>query len=259
MHRLLTSTNTKIPWIIAHRGYCADYPENTLVAFQAAADAGAAMIELDVTFSRDRRLVVIHDDTLDRTTNGKGPVQAHTMDAMKKLDAGSWFHPRFADQRLPELAEVLDLVKGRLLVNIEIKSNAYEPGHPPDAIERQVVELVQQMNLQDSILISSFNLNILQQIAAMQAAPAIAFISETPADRGTVATCTRLKAFSWHPDHRVVTAPQVDMMHAAGIKVLPWTVESRQAYLKMMDMGVDGVITNDPATARRWSRWHKIA
>ena len=242
------------PWTIAHRGYRQKYPENTLVAFQAAMAAGAQMIELDVMFSRDHKPVVIHDDTLERTTNGTGAVKDFTLEELKKLDAGSWFDPRFADQRLPDLSEVLDLADGRTRINIEIKAQAYEPRHPPDAIESQVVAMVRKKNLQDSILISSFEIDFLVQLAAMDDPPAIALLSHTPASKRIVDICAHLKLFSWHPDHRIVTRRQVHMMHAAGLRVFPYNVDTFADFKKMMDMGVEGVITDDPLAAGQWSR-----
>ena len=242
------------PWIIAHRGYRKKYPENTLAAFQAAAEAGAPMIELDVMLSRDRKVVVIHDATLERTTNRHGAVNDYTMEELKKLDAGSWFDARFADQRLPELSEVLDLANGRTRVNLEIKAQAYEHRHPQDAIEKQVVDLVKQKNLQDAVLISSFEIDILVQIASMEDPPAIALISKTPATKRIVAICKHLNVFSWHPDQRIATPHQVDMMHAAGLKVFPYNVDTFEDYQKMINMQVDGVITDDPVTADQWSR-----
>jgi glycerophosphoryl diester phosphodiesterase len=247
------------PWVTAHRGYRKKYPENTLAAFQAAVAAGAPMIELDVMFSRDRKLVVIHDATLERTTNGHGAVNDYTLEELKQLDAGSWFDAQFADQRLPELSEVLDLANGRASVNIEIKAPAYEHNHPPDAIEKQVVALVKQKKLQDSVLISSFDIDILVQIASLEDPPAIALISKTPAGKRIVEICYRLKVFSWHPDHLIVTSHQVDMMHAAGLKVFPYNVDTFEDYVKMIDMKVDGVITNDPVLAVAWSRVRKAA
>ena len=181
------------PWVIAHRGYPDKYPENTLAAFQAAVTAGVVMIELDVMFSRDRKPVIIHDDTLERTTNGHGPVNDFTLEELKQLDAGSWFDPQFADQRLPELSEVLDLVNGRTRVNIEIKAQAYEHRHPPDAIEKQVVAMVKHRKMQDSVLISSFEIDFLVQVAAMEDPPAIALISLAPASRRIVDICSPLK------------------------------------------------------------------
>ena len=211
------------------------------------------MIELDVTLSRDRKVVVIHDPKLDRTTNGKGKVADFTLAQLKQLDAGSWFDPRFADQRIPELSEVLDLVDGRIYVNIEIKSNTYEAHHPPDAIEKQIIELLRQKKLLSASLISSFEGRFLEQIALMDDAPALAFISNRAAGSKTVQTCNRLNVFSWHPNKRIVTPEVVKRMHDAGIKVLPYTVNTQKDFARMMGMQVDGVITDDPVVAGQWS------
>jgi len=259
MINIRSNNNIKPPWIIGHRGFPARCPENTLAAFEAAIAAGAVMIELDVMLSRDRKLVVIHDDTLERTTNGQGAVAELSLAELKRLDAGSWYHPRFADQRLPGLDEVLDLVNNRIYINIEIKSNAYEPHHPPDAIEVQVVDLLRQKKSVESGMISSFNAHILEQVASMQDAPVIAFISDKAADSNTVDMCTRLKTFSWHPDQAVVTRSQVKKMHAAGIKVFPYNVDTLEDYMKMAAMDVDGVITDDPVSAGEWSIAQKAA
>jgi glycerophosphoryl diester phosphodiesterase len=259
MLKLKSNNNFKTPWIIGHRGYPAKYPENTLIAFQAAIAAGATMLELDVMLSRDRKVVVIHDATLERTTNGHGAVSDFTMAELKSLDAGSWFDKGFAGQQLPELSEVLDLVDGRAYVNIEIKSNAYESHHPPDAVEKQVVELLRKKNLLDICMISSFDVNVLEQIASMEEAPAIAFISKKPASKQIVETCTRLDVFSWHPKYKIITRKQVDMMHANGIKVFPYNVDTLEDYIRVRDMKVDGVITNDPALAGYWTGIKKAA
>ena len=242
------------PWVIAHRGYSQNFPENTLVAVQAALTAGVPMVEIDVMFSRDRKLVVIHDAALERTTNGQGAVNDLTIEELKQLDAGRWFNSKYADERLPELSEVLDLIDGQARLNIEIKADAYEHHHPPDAIEKQVVDLVKQKNLQDAVLISSFEIDILVQIASMEDPPAIALISKTPATKRIVAICKHLNVFSWHPDQRIATPHQVDMMHAAGLKVFPYNVDTFEDYQKMINMQVDGVITDDPVTADQWSR-----
>ena len=253
MNKPLKEISFSSPWIIAHRGFKKNYPENTLVAFQAAMDVGVPMIELDVTLSRDRKLVVIHDETLERTTNGHGPVCDNTLEELKLLDAGSWYHSDFAGERLPELSEVLELVNGRLIINIEIKSNAYESHHPPDAIEKQVVDLVKQKKALDTVLISSFKAEILSQVSDMADRPELALISSDPADDQTIKFCRDINAFSWHPNHRIVTEDQVKKMHAAGLKVFPYTVDTFEDYSKILAMHVDGVITNDPVSARSWS------
>lgn len=252
MHRLKEQNRFQQPLIIAHRGYRAKYPENTLCAFKAALDAGATMIELDVSLSYDRKIVVIHDATLQRTTNGYGPVRGFTLKELKQLDAGSWFHSDFAGERLPELSEVLELIDGRALINIEIKSKAYEPNHPLDAIERQVMELVRQKKARDYVLISSFNIFILKQLVTLKDAPPLAWISKRPADHHTVDMCMRVNAFSWHPEHLMLTRHQVEIMHAAGIRVFPFNMETKADFKRMLSMGVDGVIMNDPAEALKW-------
>ena len=259
MKSMMEAKSFTPPWIIAHRGYKKKYPENTLVAFKAAMDAGVPMIELDVMLSRDRKLVVIHDETLERTTNGHGPVHDYTLEELKQLDAGSWFHSEFVGQRLPELGEVLELVDGRVITNIEIKSHAYEPHHPPDAIEKQIVDLVKQKKSRNLFLISSFDPNILEQISAMQDPPALALISKKPADGETLKICAQLKVFSWHPDYRVVTPNQVKKMHAAGIRVFPYNVDALRGYRQMLAMKVDGVITGDPFLAKDRSKLKKAA
>jgi glycerophosphoryl diester phosphodiesterase len=209
------------------------------------------MIELDVALSRDRKLIVIHDATLERTTNGHGPVHDYTLEELKQLDAGSWFHADFAGQRLPELGEVLELVDGRVITNIEIKSHAYEPHHPSDAIEKQVHALVKHKKAVDAVLISSFNAEILAQISEMADRPALALISSNPTDDHTIQLCEGLNAFSWHPDHRILSHQQVQLMHAAGIRVFPYNVDAPRDYRQMLAMDVDGVITGNPALAKK--------
>jgi glycerophosphoryl diester phosphodiesterase len=238
------------PLLIGHRGYPARFPENTLAAFEGAIGAGCDMIELDVTLSRDRKVVVIHDDTLDRTTTGKGPVRGRTLAEIKALDAGSWFDARFAAERVPELSQVLELTAGRCMLNIEIKESAFETGYPADAVERQVVGLVKESGALDRVLVSSFDRRILDRIAAMDTPPPIAYISDHGADKGLLEMLVAMKAFSWHPRFKVLTRDQVDLLHASGIKVFPWTINTREEAEKLLALGVDGLISNEMEVMR---------
>ncbi len=259
MNGLLKAEKFKPPWIIAHRGFRAKYPENTLIAFQAALDAGVTMIELDVTPTRDGKLVVMHDKTLDRTTNGRGPVNCYFLKELKKLDAGSWFNPVFASQHVPELEEVMELVHGRALINIEIKPNPDDDPHPSDAIERQVVELVNRKNAHDAVLISSFDRTVLEKIESLENPPALALISRDPADSSTITFCRRLNIFSWHPNHSMLSHEQVNLMHSAGIRVFPYNADTPEDVQRMFDMNVDGIISNDPLFVIDWLKHNKIA
>ena len=233
------------PLSIGHRGYPVLCPENTLASFRGAMEAGCDMIELDVTLTKDRKVVVIHDDTLDRTTNGKGPVLEQTFEEIKRLDAGSWFAPGFSAERIPELSEVMELTTGRCILNIEIKESAFEADYPADAIEHQVVKLVKTSGAMDRVIISSFDKRILERIAAMDAPPAIAYISDHGADKSVLEMLLAMKAFSWHPRFKVLTRDQVDMLHAAGLKVFPWTINTRAEAEKILALGVDGLICNE--------------
>lgn len=239
------------PWVIAHRGYRTRYPENTLVAFQAALDAGVDMIELDVMLSKDRKLVVIHDPLLDRTTNGKGPVNERTLAELKELDAGSWFDPRFKGERLPSLEEVLDLGRGRFPLNIEIKKGAYEPHGPPDAVENQVVDLVRRMGMADCVLVSSFEWRVLENVVKREKALSIALLSRHPDEDHHEEACRKLGAYSWHPSYLAVKKEHVERMHDAGIRVFPYNADTPEDIERMLSMGVDGVITSDPLLMKR--------
>jgi glycerophosphoryl diester phosphodiesterase len=216
-----------------------------MASFEGAIKAGCDMIELDVTLTKDRKVVVIHDDTLDRTTEGKGSVIDHTLEEIKRLDAGSWFDSRFSSERVPELSEVLKLTADRCLLNIEIKQSAFEADYPADAIEHQVVDLVKTAGTMDRVIISSFDKRILQRIAAMEAPPAVAFISNHGADNSVLGMLLAIKAFSWHPRFKALTRDQVDMLHAAGLKIFPWTINTRGEAERILALGVDGLICNE--------------
>jgi glycerophosphoryl diester phosphodiesterase len=237
------------PFIIAHRGCSSDYPENTLAAFAGAIDAGAHMVELDVCFSRDRHPVVMHDDTVDRTTNAAGPVNSFTMEQLGSLDAGSWFAPRFCAEAVPSLSHALDLMKGRVHVNIEIKPDCFEEQDPADAIERQVLSLVREKGMDSDVLVSSFEWQLLDRIRILDSEITLGLISDMPADDSLIYWYRRVKGFSWHPDYRILTRVQVDTLHELGARVFPYGVNGKIDIEGMLAMGVDGLILDNPHLA----------
>ncbi|MBA3029803.1 MAG: glycerophosphodiester phosphodiesterase [Desulfobacteraceae bacterium] len=236
------------PVIVGHRGFRAEYPENTLAGFSAAAEAGADMIELDVRLSADGHLMVIHDAQLDRTTDGKGFVKDQPFLQLKKLDAGFWFNPRFARERLPELEEVLDGVLARMAVNIEIK---YDPEAPAMAFEAadQVVACIRKKQAEPFTLVSCFYGGVLRRV--YQKAPDLHLgVLTYKNKKGFLNTCQELKAFSWNPDYRYLDPDELLAAKNEGLKVLPYTVNSRKDMKRLLDMGVDGFITDDPVEGR---------
>ena len=140
--------------ILAHRGYSANYPENTMIAFQEAAKMAIWGVEFDVHLTKDNQLVVIHDESIDRTSTGKGYVKDMTLEELRAFDYGSWFAPEFAGQTIPTLAETLAIFKSTpFQINIEIKSDIFEyPG-----IEALIANEIHAFNLEDRVIISSFN------------------------------------------------------------------------------------------------------
>ncbi len=151
--------------IIAHRGASGEFPENTLPAFAAAIEAGAQMCELDVQLTRDGAAVVIHDETVDRTTNGTGAVAAMSLAEIRRLDAGVKFGARFAGTRIPTLEEVLTLVRGRCALNVELKSAG---------VEREVCRLLRAHEaLSSTTIVSSFDWDALARGAAPGAGAAV--------------------------------------------------------------------------------------
>ena len=145
--------------VIAHRGASSYAPENTLAAFDLALQMGARHIELDVDMTSDGHVVVIHDDTVDRTTNGSGPVTGHTLAALRALDAGSWFGAAFAGAQIPTLDEVLARYQGRAHVHTEIK------GHTTD-LSHRTADLVRHHRMSDQVTITSFQRVRLEEVRA---------------------------------------------------------------------------------------------
>jgi glycerophosphoryl diester phosphodiesterase len=235
--------------IVAHRGFRARCPENTLSAFKAAEAAGAQAVELDVALTRDRHPAVIHDDAVDRTTNGVGPVAGFTLDELKRLDAGAWFDPAFAGERIPTLAEVFDHLGEGMGINIEIKGGAVEPDFPSDAVERQVVRLVAERAARPRVIVSSFDWPCLFRVRELDSRLNIGVLSVDSAAADALAVCRRLGAFSWHPAHENLDRTGTAQARAAGFRVLPYTVNDPGEMQRLFDLGVDGVITDDPVAA----------
>lgn len=241
------------PLIIGHRGFPALYPENTMVSFDAAVRAGVGMIELDVTLSRDEEVVVIHDDTLDRTTNGSGPVNRHTLAELRQLDAGGWFHKKFAGEKLPTLDEVLETFLNRVKINIEIKASP--AGNPSyiGKVVRKVLTAVEKKNANPRVLISSFDPDILKAVAGSSSHPALALLLEEAIGEASLMLSESLGAMSIHPDMDTLDMKSVDDARTRNLFVFPYNAESELNLRRAFEMGVDGLFVDDPMMAARYN------
>lgn len=237
-----------MPLIIAHRGASALAPENTMAAFRLARELGADGIELDVMLSADEELVVIHDDSLERTTNGEGKVADLTWAEMQPLDAGSKFNPAFAGEHLPTLSQVYEEMGGSLLIDVELKNYS----HPYNQLPNKAVALTQKFNLLDSVLFSSFNPANLSAVRKLEPKIKLGLLAES-GKSGALWRTVYGRTFpfdAFHPYFSDVNAAMVKEQHRLGRQVNPWTVDDPQELKRLQGLGVDMVICNDPARAR---------
>lgn len=223
--------------IIAHRGASALAPENTLAAFQLALDHGADGIELDVMLSGDGQLIVIHDDTVDRTTNGTGKVGEMSLPELKTLDAGG-------GEPLPTLQEVFERFGGKFLINVELKNYSSIFDRLPIA----VAEHVKAFGLTDSVLISSFNPFNLPRFH--RRVPEVKRGLLTLPGKAMTGFQRLCRFDALHPFYEDVDAALVQTEHAKGRQVNVWTVDNPTEIKRLAALGVDMIITNDPKQTR---------
>jgi len=215
--------------IIAHRGASAYEPENTLRSVRRALELGADMVEVDVHVSRDGHIVVVHDATVDRTTNGKGCVKDMTLKELKRLDAG-------LGEQIPALEEVIELVRGRAQLVIEIKV----PG-----IEERVLQTIEERALENEALITSFYHPVVKRVKELS--PYVrtgVIVASRPLKPITLVLEANSDAL--FPKHIFVDLQMVEEIHRYNLAVYPWTVNTIDQTRPLIDMGVDGIVTNKP-------------
>ncbi len=228
------------PFVLGHRGASHAAPQNTLAAFRKAADVGADGVELDVHLSRDGVPVVIHNDSVDATTDGTGLVRDMTLVQLQALDAGAHFDAAFAGERIPTLEEVLAEVGMRLLTNIELKAGQ------TSALVPAVVELVRRMGMATRVWFSSFKPYALYRARAL--APEIPCgLLYGPLNLGTLLLRPFTPHEALHPYKDMLTVRAIRRAHDHGLRVFTWTLDDPVEARKLAAWGVDGIITNEPA------------
>lgn len=241
----LVSSNRLL--IIAHRGDSRAAPENTIPAFRSAVRAGSDLVELDYVHTKEGVPVVIHDETLDRTTNArqlfggeKIPVVSKTLGELRPLDAGSWFDPEFRGTRLPTLDESLDVIQEGSVTLIERKQ-----GDP-----RTCVELLRKKGLLEKVVVQAFDWKFLAGMHAL--APEIALgalgSDELGSETLTALEKTGATAVGWN--HEKLNREVIARLHAAGFRVWAWTVDDPARARNLAEAGIDGIITDVPARVK---------
>jgi glycerophosphoryl diester phosphodiesterase len=233
--------------VIAHRGSSAHAPENTLASFRLAAEQGADAVELDAKLSSDKEVVVIHDQTVDRTTGASGRIGDLSLAQLKSLDAGSFFAPQFGGETLPTLAEVFEAVGRRVLINVELTNYA----SPSDDLVARVCALVKDFHLEERILFSSFhpgNLSLARRILPEVPCAILAM----PGLKGWLARSFWLEGISpdaVNPYLRDVTAAYLRRQAQKSRKTNVWTVNEPAELTRLAREGASGLITDDPPAA----------
>ena len=223
---------------IAHRGASSYAPENTFAAFDLALSMGARHIELDVEATRDGHIVVIHDDTVDRTTDGSGPVAGQTLEALQALDAGSWFGKEFAGQRIPLFRDVLSRYKGRVHIHTEIKGRSAQ-------LSQRTADLVRQHGMTDQVTITSFQKVRLEEMRVYAPELPAGWLLAQVGD-GEIAQARELGLRQVCPRANIVTPELVRRLHAEGFAVRAWGVGTEVLMWQVVEAGADGMTVNFP-------------
>lgn len=229
----------------AHRGLSATCPENTMAAFENAALTECDGFETDVRLSKDNEPFLLHDATLERTTNGAGLADRHTFAELRALDAGSWFGKEFTGQKILHLFELLAAAKRhKKRVNLELKN--HESNYP--GMEQIVISWIKQMDMRHQVLLSSFNHRSMALCKDICPEIQTGLLTAYPI-RNAGAYCRALRADALHPNHKLLTwnPMMLSECHNSGIKVTVWTADLLEQMLHMQQKGVDGIITNQPA------------
>lgn len=231
--------------IFAHRGYSGNYPENTMLAFHKAVEAGADGIELDVQLTSDGEVVIIHDELVDRTTNGKGRVNNYTLEELRKLDASATFVGKYGVNQVPTFREYCEYVKDLPIVtNIEMKTGVLEYL----GIEEKVLDMIKEFHLEDKVVISSFNHFTIKRMMKLNPDLKYGFLSETwIINAGRY--CKEQGVPCYHPLFRNLIPSVVEELKSYGLEINTYTVNTPEDVQDMLDKGIDIIISNFPEMA----------
>lgn len=226
---------------IAHRGAASFAPENTQSAFQKAIELGADFLECDVHLSKDGELIIMHDDKVDRTTNGKGYVKDFTLAELKELDAGGKFHASFAGEQIMTLDELLDQFYGKSGLLIELKKPLMYPG-----IEEKVVDLLNEYKDLNSIIVQSFDMESMRKMNTLLPELEVALLMKPTIQHMSTQKIIDMTSFATYINFNVsyVNKRVIDEIHNQGGKVLVWSTKHQGWVDKAYQYNVDGIITD---------------
>lgn len=229
------------PWIrIAHRGASRIAPENTLAAFKEAIEIGVDAVELDLQGTADGQVVVIHDASLDRTTDQSGQIKETSLETIKQADAGTWFDPKFAGESIPTLAEALVSIADNAIALLEIKDVS---------ITKSVVRIVQNMDMVEQSVIISFHSSAIQTVRSLEPRLPTGYIIGSKENIEPIQLCQQLGLLGsslLNVDHRLVTEDFIYEIRRRGITLWCWTVDDIDRMRELQELGIQGITSNRP-------------
>ncbi|OXM17039.1 glycerophosphodiester phosphodiesterase [Paenibacillus herberti] len=233
--------------VIGHRGAAGEAPENTLASFRLAADQGADMVELDVHLSADGKLIVCHDETLDRTSDQTGAIRDLTEYAIRNADAGNWFSSDFSGERIPLLEEVYEALPDSMEINVEVKDAA------GSALDPVLLGFLREDGRLERTIVSSFDHKLLVRLKQAEPKLRIGLLYAADLiDHAGYAAGLNVEVYSLHPFHELIGARDTSDAVTSGLAVYPYTANRPEQWQRLLELGVSGIITDYPGELRNY-------
>ena len=234
-------------WVIAHRGVSGSYPENTLSAFQAAIDIRAEMVELDISTSKDGIPVTVHDRTVDRTTDFEGDVQSFSLEELKRMEVGAWFSEEFRGEEFPTLKNSLELMKDKIAVNIEIKTEAVSDETEGGVVDK-ALQVVKDLDMTSSVIFSSFDYRVMEQLNVLdpKMAKALLYEASQSAELLPSELVQKYKVDIFNCSYKQLSEEWINDLQNHKIPYFVYTVNEPELMRELIEKGVSGIFTDFP-------------
>ena len=244
----LKQSSPRACWLVGHRGAAGHAPENTMASFECAQNMGAEFVECDIHLSRDKEVIVMHDERVERTTDGAGLIKDLTLAQIKRLDAGKWHSKKFKGEKVPTLKELLSWAKHKtskhgyqMGVAVEIKN---EPVRYLDIAER-LVEVLEETGMSQRVIVISFDHGIVKRVKIVDKRIATGILYNEPME-DPIQRAFDMKAEAIFPRRHMITKELVRKAHAEGLAVATWTVNEPAEMKKIIACGIDAIASNFP-------------
>ena len=234
-------------WVIAHRGVSGSYPENTLSAFQAAIDIRAEMVELDISTSKDGIPVTVHDRTVDRTTDFEGDVQSFSLEELKRMEVGAWFSEQFRGEEFPTLKNSLELMKDKIAVNIEIKTEAVSDETEGGVVDK-ALQVVKDLDMTSSVIFSSFDYRVMEQLNVLdpKMAKALLYEASQSAELLPSELVQKYNVDIFNCSYKQLSEEWINDLQKHKIPYFVYTVNEPELMRELIEKGVSGIFTDFP-------------